>query len=103
EIPAVYLSGYGRFIGTLQPAPAKNVSLRRGEDPPLRGPRRGVPTVPGGGGGPAGPPAGAAGAGAAGGGRRAPGGPGLARRRRRGAGTRRRRGTWRSCCGGWTG
>jgi CRISPR-associated protein Cas1 len=29
EIPVVYLSGYGRFIGTLQPAPARNVSLRR--------------------------------------------------------------------------
>jgi CRISP-associated protein Cas1 len=28
EVPVVYLSGYGRFIAALQPAPAKNVSLR---------------------------------------------------------------------------
>jgi CRISPR-associated protein Cas1 len=28
EIPVVYLTGYGRFVASLEPAPAKNVSLR---------------------------------------------------------------------------
>ncbi|MBI1913797.1 MAG: CRISPR-associated endonuclease Cas1, partial [Planctomycetes bacterium] len=28
EIPVVYLSGYGKFIAALEPAPTKNVSLR---------------------------------------------------------------------------
>ena len=31
EIPVVYLSGYGRFIAALAPAPAKNVSLREAQ------------------------------------------------------------------------
>ncbi len=28
EVPVVYLTGYGRFIAALQPAPTKNVMLR---------------------------------------------------------------------------
>src|SRR5439155_4245143 len=28
EVPVMYLTGYGRFVGALQPAPTKNVSLR---------------------------------------------------------------------------
>jgi CRISPR-associated protein Cas1 len=28
EVPVVYMTGYGRFIAALQPAPAKNISLR---------------------------------------------------------------------------
>jgi CRISPR-associated protein Cas1 len=31
EIPVVYLSGYGRFIAALTPAPAKNVALRQAQ------------------------------------------------------------------------
>ena len=31
EIPVMYLTGYGRFIGSLSPAPAKNVSLREAQ------------------------------------------------------------------------
>jgi CRISPR-associated protein Cas1 len=31
EIPLMYLTGYGRFIGSLTPAPAKNVSLREAQ------------------------------------------------------------------------
>jgi CRISPR-associated protein Cas1 len=31
EIPVVYLTGYGRFVGAFEPAPAKNVSLRQAQ------------------------------------------------------------------------
>jgi CRISPR-associated protein Cas1 len=31
EIPVMYLTGYGRFIAALVPAPAKNVSLREAQ------------------------------------------------------------------------
>jgi CRISPR-associated protein Cas1 len=31
EIPVVYLTGYGRFIAAVQPAPAKNVGLREAQ------------------------------------------------------------------------
>ena len=28
EIPIVYMTGYGRFVASVQPAPLKNVGLR---------------------------------------------------------------------------
>jgi len=28
DIPVVYLTGYGRFVAAVQPAPTKNVALR---------------------------------------------------------------------------
>ncbi len=31
EVPVVYLTGYGRFIGAFSPAPAKNVGLREAQ------------------------------------------------------------------------
>jgi CRISPR-associated protein Cas1 len=31
EVPVVYLTGYGRFVAALSPAPAKNVSLREAQ------------------------------------------------------------------------
>lgn len=40
EIPVVYMTGYGRFVAALQPAPTKNVQLRTNQfrlfDDPLR-------------------------------------------------------------------
>ena len=34
EIPVMYLTGHGKFIGAFQPPPAKNVGLARGPVPP---------------------------------------------------------------------
>src|SRR6185503_3515387 len=31
EVPVVYLTGYGRFVGAFSPPPAKNVSLREAQ------------------------------------------------------------------------
>src|SRR5262249_53292277 len=31
EVPVMYLTGYGRFIGAMMPAPTKNVSLREAQ------------------------------------------------------------------------